>query len=356
MQELKSTADIARKLGVGTSTLRKYAAAMEEKGYRFVRAANQSRMFSQRDMERFRLLKTALRENNLLLSEAVEQALFTADGQHAEYDNYKSGSVGMDMLLPEERSQGKSEAIMTSKVELTSVVGVDVGVGDGVGVTSGAAMINGAKEEPALLLYSAKRAEKGDELRHLVEAVTAATSEKQHMGKGKTERIEANQPSLSRMDLNKTQGQDIHVESAGKELQPNLLPQSDQPLPSGQSIESGQPIQSERIEGPDQLAQTVQTMLTGQQIISQQEPVGPDWDKLYRRIEELEEGQLQLQQLNSQLTSQLAEQKNWIKERTEEERDRQLITSLRTYQGRKKKTRSSIFALLGLIPRKSREA
>ncbi|MNW25920.1 hypothetical protein D3C74_26760 [compost metagenome] len=353
MQELKSTADIARKLGVGTSTLRKYAAAMEEKGYRFARAANQSRMFSQRDMERFRLLKTALRENNLLLSEAVEQALFTADGQHAEYDNYKSGSVGTDMLLPEERSQEKGEADMTSKVELTSVVGVDVGVGDGVGVTSGAAMISGAKEEPALLLYSAKRAEKGDELRHLVEAVTAATSEKQNMGKGMTERIEANQPSLSRMDLNKTQGQDIHVESTAKELQPNLLRQSDQPLPSGQSIQSGQPIQSERTEGPDQLAQT---MLTGQQIISQQEPVGPDWDKLYRRIEELEEGQLQLQQLNSQLTSQLAEQKNWIKERTEEERDRQLITSLRTYQGRKKKTRSSIFALLGLIPRKSREA
>ncbi|WP_025678249.1 hypothetical protein [Paenibacillus massiliensis] len=289
MQELKSTADIARKLGVGTSTLRKYAAAMEEKGYRFERAANQSRMFSQKDMERFRLLKTALRENNLLLSEAVEQALFAEDGQRAAYDIHNSGSVGLS-------------------------------------VTSG------MEEEPALLLYSAKRAEKGDELRYLVEAVTAATSEKEYTGKGKAERMEEDQPSLLRSELNETLGQDAHVESAIGELQSTSVLQSDQP------------------------AQAPQTPQTEQQISLRHEAVSPDWDKLYRRIEELEEGQLQLQQLNSQLTAQLEEQKNWIKERTEEERDRQLITSLRTYQGRKKKTRSSIFALLGLVPRKSREA
>ncbi|WP_051289804.1 MerR family transcriptional regulator [Paenibacillus massiliensis] len=319
MQELKSTADIARKLGVGTSTLRKYAAAMEEKGYRFERAANQSRMFSQKDMERFRLLKTALRENNLLLSEAVEQALFAEDGQRAEHDIHNSGSVGMS-------------------------------------VTSG------MEEEPAMLLYSAKRAEKGDELRYLVEAVTAAASEKEYTGKAKAERMEEDQPSLSRRELNETLGQDIHMESAVGELQSNSVLQSDQPLSSGQRlpldqpIQSGSSMQSDQAGGSDQPAQTPQTPQTEQQISLRHEALSPDWDKLYRRIEELEEGQLQLQQLNSQLTAQLEEQKNWIKERTEEERDRQLITSLRTYQGRKKKTRSSIFALLGLVPRKSREA
>lgn len=319
MQELKSTADIARKLGVGTSTLRKYAAAMEEKGYRFERAANQSRMFSQKDMERFRLLKTALRENNLLLSEAVEQALFAEDGQRAEHDIHNSGSVGMS-------------------------------------VTSGMA------EEPAMLLYSAKRAEKGDELRYLVEAVTAAASEKEYTGKAKAERMEEDQPSPSRRELNETLGQDIHMESAVGELQSNSVLQSDQPLSSGQRlsldqpIQSGSSMQSDQAGGSDQPAQTPQTPQTEQQISFRPEAVNPDWDKLYRRLEELEEGQLQLQQLNSQLTAQLEEQKNWIKERTEEERDRQLITSLRTYQGRKKKTRSSIFALLGLVPRKSREA
>lgn len=316
MQELKSTADIARKLGVGTSTLRKYAAAMEEKGYRFERAANQSRMFSQKDMERFRLLKTALRENNLLLSEAVEQALFAEDGQRAEHDIHNSGCVG-------------------------------------VSVTSG------MEEEPAMLLYSAKRAEKGDELRYLVEAVTAAASEKEYTGKAKAERMEEDQPSLSRRELNETLGQDIHMESAVGELQSHSVLQSDQPLSSGQRLPLDQPIQSgssmqfDQAGGSDQPAQTPQTE---QQISLRHEALSPDWDKLYRRIEELEEGQLQLQQLNSQLTAQLEEQKNWIKERTEEERDRQLITSLRTYQGRKKKTRSSIFALLGLVPRKSREA
>lgn len=336
MQELKSTADIARKLGVGTSTLRKYAAAMEEKGYRFERAANQSRMFSQRDMERFRLLKTALRENNLLLSEAVEQALFTADAQRAEYDIRQSGSVGADRLLPEEHSHEKGVAGMTS----------------------------GAEEEPALLLYSAKRAEKGDELRYLVEAVTAtaAASEKDHTVNGKAERVETDQPSLLRIDLNETQGHGVHVKSAAEELQPNLVALSEQPLyssqplPSGQPIQSGLSIQSDRAVESNQTMQTVQTAQTEQQITPQQEAVRLDWDKLYRRIEELEQGQQQLQQLNTQLTAQLEEQKNWIKERTEEERDRQLITSLRTYQGRKKKTRSSIFALLGLVPRKSREA
>lgn len=42
IEEAGATTETAKSLGIGASTLRKYAAALEEQGYRFERSANKS--------------------------------------------------------------------------------------------------------------------------------------------------------------------------------------------------------------------------------------------------------------------------------------------------------------------------
>jgi hypothetical protein len=74
------------------------------------------------------------------------------------------------------------------------------------------------------------------------------------------------------------------------------------------------------------------------------------------RLEELEAEHSRLVEKNISLSNQLEDQKRWMKERIDEERDRQLITNLRTYQGRQRKSRSSLLSWLGLTPRRRREA
>jgi predicted transcriptional regulator len=74
------------------------------------------------------------------------------------------------------------------------------------------------------------------------------------------------------------------------------------------------------------------------------------------RLEELEAEHSRLVEKNINLSNQLEDQKRWMKERIDEERDRQLITNLRTYQGRQRKSRSSLLSWLGLTPRRRREA
>ncbi|MDP4096014.1 MerR family transcriptional regulator [Paenibacillus sp. P96] len=216
MQETGATTEIAKVLGVGASTLRKYAAALEEKGYGFERAVNQSRVYREQDIECFRSLKSMLRENNMTMSEAVEVVL-TELGHKQE-----------TLPLPEEAAR---------------------------------------------------------DLMALVEEVTAA-------------------PMLQHIDLSSEEDYSPVAAASGQE-------QIDAPL---------------------------------------------QWEELHRRIAELEERQEKLLETHSDLSAQLEEQRRWIKEKTEEERDRQLITNLRSYQGRKKKARSPLFSIFGLLPRRSREA
>ncbi|MFB5678251.1 MerR family transcriptional regulator [Paenibacillus terreus] len=232
MQETGVTSEIAKTLGVGASTLRKYAAALEEKGYVFERAVNQSRIYTEADVDCFRHLKSLLRENNMTMTDAVEA------------------------VLTELRQQ----------------------------------------EEP---LPFPK--EPSPDLMALVEEVTAAV------------------PVLHKP-----------APSHEQEHPPGVEVSSSQEQLPVEGVSSGQ--EQERI---DALLQ---------------------WEELHRRIAELEAQQEKLLETHSSLTAQLEEQRRWIKEKTEEERDRQLITNLRSYQGRRKKARSPLFSIFGLLPRKSREA
>ncbi|MFB5762269.1 MerR family transcriptional regulator [Paenibacillus medicaginis] len=219
MQETGVTTEIAKTLGVGASTLRKYAAALEEKGYVFERAVNQSRIYTEQDIESFRHLKSLMRENNMTMAEAVENVL--TELRHQEEP----------LPFPKEASP---------------------------------------------------------DLMALVEEVTAASV------------LQKPEPSH----------EPVHPSVAVEEVASDL----------------------ERIDAPLQ------------------------WEELHRRIAELEEQQEKLLETHSDLSAQLEEQRRWIKEKTEEERDRQLITNLRSYQGRRKKARSPLFSIFGLLPRKSREA
>lgn len=223
MQETGVTTEIAKTLGVGASTLRKYAAALEEKGYVFERAVNQSRIYTEQDIESFRHLKSLMRENNMTMAEAVENVL--TELRHQEEP----------LPFPKEASP---------------------------------------------------------DLMALVEEVTAASV------------LQKPGPS------HEPEHAPVAVEVAVEEVA------SDQ----------------ERIDAPLQ------------------------WEELHRRIAELEEQQEKLLETHSDLSARLEEQRRWIKEKTEEERDRQLITNLRSYQGRRKKARSPLFSIFGLLPRKSREA
>ncbi|MBT2282351.1 hypothetical protein J7E78_02125 [Paenibacillus polymyxa] len=75
IEEAGATTETAKSLGIGASTLRKYAAALEEQGYRFERSANKSRLFKSDDIECIERLMTELREHNLPLADAVVTVL-----------------------------------------------------------------------------------------------------------------------------------------------------------------------------------------------------------------------------------------------------------------------------------------
>lgn len=232
MQEIGVTTDIAKTLGVGASTLRKYAAALEEKGYVFERAVNQSRIYTEADVECFRYLKSLLRENNMTMAEAVE------------------------MILTELRQQAEPAPF---------------------------------PQEPS------------PELLALVEEVTTIAPTWQNF--------------VSCEEQDQVQGQGSII-----------LEQKDEDLAVELSADQQQPALLVR------------------------------WEELQCRIAELEERQEKLLQTHSELYMKLEEQRRWIKEKTEEERDRQLITNLRSYQGRRKKERSTLFSFFGFLPRKSKEA
>ncbi|MNW70058.1 hypothetical protein D3C74_492390 [compost metagenome] len=73
-------------------------------------------------------------------------------------------------------------------------------------------------------------------------------------------------------------------------------------------------------------------------------------DELELTLQHLAETHLALQE-------QMEKQRQWMNEKLEEERDRELVTNLRSYQGRKRKSKiTSLRMLFGLMPKKHKEA
>lgn len=68
-------AEVAKKLEIGSSTLRKYCLALEEAGYPFERGNNNSRVFYHNDVATIERLIVAMRKKNLRLDQAVNLAM-----------------------------------------------------------------------------------------------------------------------------------------------------------------------------------------------------------------------------------------------------------------------------------------
>ena len=92
MKDMGSTKETSQLLGIGASTLRKYAAALEEKGYVFQRTATQSRLYSATDIQNIKYIVKELRQCNRTLSEAVRVVMSNFENQHVEMSNNPSTS------------------------------------------------------------------------------------------------------------------------------------------------------------------------------------------------------------------------------------------------------------------------
>ncbi|WP_254490341.1 DUF3967 domain-containing protein [Bacillus thuringiensis] len=67
--------EVAKNLGIGSSTLRKYCLALEEVGYPFERGNNNSRIFYHKDVATIERLVTAMNKKNVTLEQAINLAI-----------------------------------------------------------------------------------------------------------------------------------------------------------------------------------------------------------------------------------------------------------------------------------------
>ncbi|MEI4617930.1 DUF3967 domain-containing protein [Bacillus cereus] len=71
--------EVAKNLGVGSSTLRKYCLALEEAGYPFERGNNNSRIFYHKDVATIERLVTAMNKKKVTLEQAINLAITSVD-------------------------------------------------------------------------------------------------------------------------------------------------------------------------------------------------------------------------------------------------------------------------------------
>ncbi|WP_144597595.1 MULTISPECIES: DUF3967 domain-containing protein [Bacillus] len=67
--------EVAKNLGIGSSTLRKYCLALEEVGYPFERGSNNSRVFYHKDVATIERIVTAMNKKNVTLEQAINLAM-----------------------------------------------------------------------------------------------------------------------------------------------------------------------------------------------------------------------------------------------------------------------------------------
>ncbi|ALC55294.1 MULTISPECIES: DUF3967 domain-containing protein [Bacillus cereus group] len=71
--------EVAKNLGIGSSTLRKYCLALEEVGYPFERGNNNSRIFYHKDVATIERLVTAMNKKNVTLEQAINLAITSTE-------------------------------------------------------------------------------------------------------------------------------------------------------------------------------------------------------------------------------------------------------------------------------------
>ncbi|KAB7704774.1 hypothetical protein F9802_16525 [Bacillus aerolatus] len=75
MEQAYFSSEVAKSLGVGASTLRKYSSALEAAGYHFDRGLNNSRVFYQKDIITIQRLLRLIQDQNMPLEAAIELAI-----------------------------------------------------------------------------------------------------------------------------------------------------------------------------------------------------------------------------------------------------------------------------------------
>ncbi|MEW4320109.1 DUF3967 domain-containing protein [Bacillus thuringiensis] len=96
--------EVAKNLGIGSSTLRKYCLALEEAGYPFERGNNNSRIFYHTDVSTIERLVTAMNKKNITLEQAVNLAM-------ASVEENKIATVAIDSVADTEQIKSLSERI-----------------------------------------------------------------------------------------------------------------------------------------------------------------------------------------------------------------------------------------------------
>ncbi|WP_203364454.1 hypothetical protein [Bacillus sp. REN10] len=75
MEQAYFSSEVAKSLGVGASTLRKYSLALEAAGYHFDRGINNSRVFYQKDIIAMQRIFKAVQDQNMSMEAAIELAV-----------------------------------------------------------------------------------------------------------------------------------------------------------------------------------------------------------------------------------------------------------------------------------------
>lgn len=243
IEEAGATTETAKSLGIGASTLRKYAAALEERGYRFERAANKSRLFKTEDVECIERLMMELREHNMPLADAVVTVL--AKDMRAD-DDPEPDETSDEMDVSNRGREGADHEV-----------------------------VGGNRE---------------------------------------------------------------HASEAAVTL----------PMPSLFPEVAASSVHSRMVEGLGQLVSEV----THGAVEPKDEQT-----QLQERVNELEAKIGELAAVYEELLGQMDKQQQWMNDKLEEERDRELVTNLRSYQGRQRKSKGvSLRMLFGLLPKKHKEA
>ncbi|MGX5557782.1 DUF3967 domain-containing protein [Bacillus cereus] len=71
--------EVAKNLGIGSSTLRKYCLDLEEAGYPFERGSNNSRIFYHKDVAIIERIITAMNKKNVTLEQAINIAMTSVE-------------------------------------------------------------------------------------------------------------------------------------------------------------------------------------------------------------------------------------------------------------------------------------
>lgn len=79
------TKEVAERLNIGESTLRKWCLALEENGYQFTKGQRGVRAFLERDIEVLAKMKTVLNEVGTTLDEAIEAALGERENAQSQF-------------------------------------------------------------------------------------------------------------------------------------------------------------------------------------------------------------------------------------------------------------------------------